>query len=52
MKKESDNYIIFKNSQELGEVFKRLGLDGEISGYFVSASIRYEKPKRKSMNMQ
>lgn len=41
-----DNYIISNNFPELGEVFKRLGLDSEISGYFLSASIGYEKPRK------
>ena len=41
-----ENYIISNNFPELGEVFKRLGLDDEIAGYFLSASIGYEKPRR------
>ena len=31
-----ENYIISNNFPELGEVFKRLGLYDEISGYFLS----------------
>ena len=41
-----ENYIISNNFPELGEVFKRLELDNEISGYFLSASIGYEKPRK------
>ena len=41
-----ENYIISNNFPELGEVFKRLGLDSEISGYFLSASVGYEKPRK------
>lgn len=41
-----ENYIISNNFPELGEVFKRLGLDTEISGYFMSASVGYEKPRK------
>lgn len=41
-----ENYIISNNFPELGEVFKRLGLDTEISGYILSASIGYEKPRK------
>ena len=39
-----ENYIISNNFPELGKVFVRLGLDSEISGYFCSASVGYEKP--------
>lgn len=45
-----DNYIISNNFPELGEVFKRLGLDSEISGYFLSASIGFEKPRKEVLN--
>ena len=41
-----ENYIISNNFPELEEVFKRLGLDDDISGYFLSASIGYEKPRK------
>lgn len=41
-----ENYIISNNFPELGQVFELLGLDSEISGYFLSASVGYEKPRR------
>ena len=41
-----ENYIISNNFPELSEVFERLGLDEEISGYFLSASVGYEKPRK------
>lgn len=41
-----ENYVISNNFPELGEVFKRLGLDDEIEGYFLSASVGYEKPRK------
>jgi len=41
-----ENYIISNNFPQLGEVFKVLGLDSEISGYFTSAGVGYEKPRR------
>lgn len=41
-----ENYIISNNFPELFEVFKRLGLDEEMEGYFLSASIGYEKPRK------
>lgn len=41
-----ENYIISNNFPELGKAFERLGLDSEISGYFVSASVGYEKPRK------
>lgn len=41
-----ENYIISNNFPELGEVFEKLGLDAEVSGYFLSASVGYEKPRR------
>lgn len=41
-----ENYIISNNFPELMEVFKRVGLDEDISGYFFSASIGYEKPRK------
>ena len=41
-----ENYIISNNFPELGEVFERLGMDGEISGYILSASVGYEKPRK------
>lgn len=41
-----ENYIISNNFPELGKVFERLGLDTEISGYFPSASVGYEKPRK------
>ncbi len=34
-----ENYVISNNFPELGKVFERLGLDTEISGYFLSASV-------------
>jgi len=40
------NYVISNNFPELGEVFKRLGLDEDIEGYFPSASVGYEKPRQ------
>lgn len=45
-KKGYENYIISNNFPELGQVFERLGLDTEISGYFLSASVGYEKPRK------
>lgn len=41
-----ENYVISNNFPELGKVFEQLGLDTEISGYFLSASVGYEKPKK------
>lgn len=41
-----ENYVISNNFPELGEVFERLGLDTEIAGYFLSASVGYEKPRK------
>lgn len=41
-----ENYIISNNFPELGEVFERLGMAGEISGYILSASVGYEKPRK------
>lgn len=41
-----ENYIISNNFPELGKVFEQLGLDTEISGYFLSASVGYEKPRK------
>lgn len=41
-----ENYIISNNFPELGKVFERLGLGAEISGYFCSASVGYEKPRK------
>ena len=41
-----ENYIISNNFPELGEVFERLGLGEEIAGYFCSASVGYEKPRK------
>ena len=40
------NYIISNNFPELGKAFEKLGLDSEIAGYFVSASVGYEKPRK------
>lgn len=40
------NYIISNNFPELELVFQRLGLDAYISGYILSASIGYEKPRK------
>lgn len=40
------NYIISNNFPELKEVFQRLGLDAYISGYVLSASVGYEKPRK------
>ena len=44
--KDFGNYVISNNFPELGEVFKRLGLDEDIEGYFPSASVGYEKPRQ------
>jgi len=41
-----ENYIISNNFPELGKVFERLGLGEEIAGYFPSASVGYEKPRK------
>ena len=41
-----ENYIISNNFPELREVFVRLGLDEEIAGYFISASVGYDKPRK------
>lgn len=41
-----ENYIISNNFPELGDVFERLGLDSEIAGYVLSASVGYEKPRK------
>lgn len=41
-----ENYIISNNFPELGEVFERLGMDDKISGYILSASVGYEKPRK------
>lgn len=41
-----ENYIISNNFPELSQVFVRLGLASEISGYFLSASAGYEKPRK------
>ena len=41
-----ENYIISNNFPELKEVFIRLDLDTEISGYFLSANVGYEKPRK------
>ena len=41
-----ENYIISNNFPELSQVFVRLGLDTEIVGYFLSASVGYEKPRK------
>ena len=40
------HYIISNNFPELREVLIRVGLDEEISGYFVSASVGYDKPRK------
>jgi len=40
------HYIISNNFPELREVFLRLGLDEEIAGYFISASVGYDKPRK------
>lgn len=40
------HYIISNNFPELREVFVRLGLDEEIAGYFISASVGYDKPRK------
>lgn len=40
------HYIISNNFPELREVFVRIGLDEEISGYFISASVGYDKPRK------
>ncbi|MBE5927253.1 MAG: HAD family hydrolase [Lachnospiraceae bacterium] len=41
-----ENYIISNNFPELGSVFERLGMGKEISGYFTSAAVGYEKPNK------
>ena len=41
-----ENYVISNNFPELGKVFERLGLDTEISDYFLSACVGYEKPRK------
>lgn len=41
-----ENYIISNNFPELGDVFARLGLGEDISGYFTSAAVGYEKPSK------
>lgn len=46
IEKGYENYIISNNFPELEDVFKQLGLDNEISGYFVSACVGYEKPRK------
>lgn len=40
------HYIISNNFPELQEVFVRLSLDEEIEGYFTSASVGYDKPRK------
>lgn len=40
------HYIISNNFPELREVFIRIGLDEEMSGYFISASVGYDKPRK------
>lgn len=40
------NYIISNNFPELDQVIRRLGLDSDISGYILSGSAGYEKPRR------
>ena len=40
------HYVISNNFPELREVFVRLGLDAEIAGYFISASVGYDKPRK------
>ena len=40
------HYIISNNFPELREVFLRIGLDEEIAGYFISASVGYDKPRK------
>lgn len=40
------HYIISNNFPELREVFVRIGLDEEISDYFISASVGYDKPRK------
>lgn len=40
------HYIISNNFPELREVFQRIGLDDEIAGYFISASVGYDKPRK------
>lgn len=41
-----ENYVISNNFPELDRAFRRLGLDAFISGYILSASAGYEKPKK------
>lgn len=45
-KKGYENYIISNNFPELPKVFERLGLDTEIDGYFLSACVGYDKPRK------
>ncbi len=40
------HYIISNNFPELREVLIRVGLDEEIAGYFISASVGYDKPRK------
>ena len=40
------HYIISNNFPELREVLIRVGLDEEITGYFISASVGYDKPRK------
>lgn len=40
------NYVISNNFPELELVFRRLGLDAYVSGYILSASVGYEKPRK------
>lgn len=41
-----ENYIISNNFPELDQVFERLGLSTEITGYFMSGAVGYEKPRK------
>lgn len=41
-----ENYVISNNFPELNQVFERLGLDTEITGYFMSGAVGYEKPRK------
>ncbi len=40
------HYIISNNFPEIREVLIRVGLDEEIAGYFISASVGYDKPRK------
>lgn len=41
-----ENYIVSNNFPELNQVFERLGLGTEITGYVMSGAVGYEKPRK------